>query len=194
MKKILYLGVKKKKILDYFNKHKLKFDYFENIDESQINSKNYKFIICYRYKNILSKKIVSNFKKKIINCHSSFLPWNRGSYPNFWSFFYDTPKGVTIHYINEHIDTGEIILQKNINLKITNNTTLKNTYKILDKNLEDLLVANFDEILKNKIKCTKQDITGTFYNKSDLKKFKKFLKKGWNTKVKSIENRGYEFF
>ena len=66
--------------------------------------------------------------------------------------------------------------------------------KILDKNLEDLLVANFDEILRNKIKCTKQDITGTFYNKSDLKKFKKFLKKGWNTKVKSIENRGYEFF
>ena len=186
--------LKKKKIFDYLNKRRFKFDYFESINESQINSKDYKFIICYRYKHILSKKIVSKFKKKIINCHPSFLPWNRGSFPNFWSFFYDTPKGVTIHYVNEHIDTGEIILQKEVNLKITNNTTLKNTYKILDKNLEDLLITNLDKILKKKIKCINQDLTGTFYSKSDLEEFKKFLKNGWNTKVKSIENRGYEFF
>ena len=35
-------------------------------------------------------------KGKIINLHISFLPFNRGYYPNLWSHQEGTPSGVTI--------------------------------------------------------------------------------------------------
>ena len=39
----------------------------------------------------------------------SFLPYNRGSHPNFWSFVENTPKGVSIHEVSNGIDDGDII-------------------------------------------------------------------------------------
>src|SRR3989338_5004694 len=66
------------------------------------------FIISYGYSYIIKKDIINQYKDKIINMHISFLPYNRGADPNFWSFIEDTPKGVTIHYIDEGIDTGDI--------------------------------------------------------------------------------------
>ena len=62
--------------------------------------------------------------------HISLLPWNRGYHPNIWSFLEDTPKGVTIHYINEGIDTGDIIVQKEIVID-EDKETLKSSYEIL---------------------------------------------------------------
>jgi methionyl-tRNA formyltransferase len=46
-----------------------------------------------------------------INVHPAFLPYNRGAYPNVWSIIERTPAGVTIHYLDEGVDTGDIIAQ-----------------------------------------------------------------------------------
>ena len=50
---------------------------------------------------------------RAINLHISYLPWNRGADPNLWSAV-GMPKGVTIHYINDGFDTGDILFQKAI--------------------------------------------------------------------------------
>ena len=39
------------------------------------------------------------------------LPYNRGKNPNVWPIIDGTPAGVTLHYIDSGIDTGEIIHQ-----------------------------------------------------------------------------------
>ena len=44
------------------------------------------FIISYNYKYIISKEIIDCVKGKAIILHISFLPYNRGSHPNIWSF------------------------------------------------------------------------------------------------------------
>lgn len=54
-------------------------------------------IISYNYKHIIDLEIIHYVKGRIFNFHISYLPWNWGSNPNFWSFIEDTPKGVTIH-------------------------------------------------------------------------------------------------
>ena len=51
----------------------------------------------------------------------SYLPYNRGAHPNFWSFVNNTVKGVTIHEIDQGIDTGKIILQKSIKFDLKKN-------------------------------------------------------------------------
>ena len=64
------------------------------------------FIISYGYRHILKKDLIEMFPRKIANLHISLLPWNRGADPNLWSFLEDTPKGVTIHYIDCSVDTA----------------------------------------------------------------------------------------
>ena len=64
--------------------------------------KNFEIIILFGYKYKISKNILNKFKKSIINLHISYLPWNKGADPNFWSFFDNTPKGVTIHKIDKN--------------------------------------------------------------------------------------------
>ena len=67
----------------------------------------------------------------------SYLPYNRGAHPNFWSFVNNTVKGVTIHEIDQGIDTGKIILQKSIKFDLKKNPkmTFKQTYNILFKRI-----------------------------------------------------------
>ncbi|MBI4333144.1 MAG: formyl transferase [Chloroflexi bacterium] len=46
-----------------------------------------------------------------INVHLAYLPYNRGKNPNVWAIVDGTPAGVTLHYIDEGTDTGDIIAQ-----------------------------------------------------------------------------------
>lgn len=51
---------------------------------------------------------------QIFNLHISLLPYNREASPNFFSFIENTSKGVTIHQIDEGLDTGPILAQKEL--------------------------------------------------------------------------------
>ena len=46
----------------------------------------------------------------------------QGFSPNFWSLFEDTPTGVTIHLVDEGIDTGDIIYQRKVIFEHADNT------------------------------------------------------------------------
>lgn len=58
-------------------------------------------IISYSYRYLIKKEIIDFMPTSIINLHISYLPWNRGANPNFWSFVDNTIKGVTIHEIDD---------------------------------------------------------------------------------------------
>lgn len=63
---------------------------------------------------ILKEEFIGIFQKGIINLHPSYLPYNRGQYPNVWSIIDKTPAGVSLHYIDAGIDTGDIISRHQI--------------------------------------------------------------------------------
>ena len=71
------------------------------------------FIISYNYQYIISKEIIDCVGGKAINLHSSFCHGTE-VITQISEFLEDTPKGVTIHYIDEGIDTGDIIVQKEV--------------------------------------------------------------------------------
>ena len=60
------------------------------------------------------KKNVIDLAERCINLHLSYLPYNRGKNPNVWSIVENTPSGVTLHEIDQGIDTGKIIFRKKI--------------------------------------------------------------------------------
>ena len=148
------------------------------IQNNQINKKNikkYNCVICYRYKFIISKDIISKLSRPIINLHTSFLPFNKGAHPNFWSFVENTPAGVTIHEVNDKLDSGDIIIQKLIDFKIQQNKklTFEEAYNNLDKEIIKLLLINLEKILNNKYMKYEQYGKGSFHSKSQLPKILK---------------------
>ena len=68
---------------------------------------------------LLKGNILNIPKKGCINLHLALLPKYRGSHPIFWTYYnLDLNPGVTVHYIDEGEDTGNIIYQKSYDLPI----------------------------------------------------------------------------
>ena len=156
----------------------------EKINDDLIIKENLDFIISYGYRFILSKRIVNYYLNKIINLHISYLPWNRGADPNLWSFLDDTPKGVTIHYIDEGLDTGDIIAQKNI--EFLGNETLSTSYLKLTLEIESLFKYIWPSIrLRQNNRITQND-NGSYHHSKEKDKYMHLLVNGWETCIKDI--------
>tara|TARA_B100001093_G_C26504597_1_gene874803 strand:- start:453 stop:812 length:360 start_codon:yes stop_codon:yes gene_type:complete len=100
----------------------------------------------------------------------SYLPYNRGAHPNFWSFYEDTQKGISIHLINNKIDQGKLILRRKIHFKNLKKHSFKTTYAILFKKLENLFIKNYSKIISRKYKVIKTQSKGSFHRKKELPK------------------------
>lgn len=61
---------------------------------------------------VLQPDIVDLTQNRIINMHPSLLPFGRGSDPIPWAKIEGKPQGVSIHYIEEGLDSGAIVFQK----------------------------------------------------------------------------------
>lgn len=61
---------------------------------------------------IIKKPLLGKPVDGFINTHPSLLPYNRGKHYNFWTLVEQVPFGVTLHFVDEGIDSGDIIAQK----------------------------------------------------------------------------------
>ena len=150
-----------------------------------------KFIISYNYSFIIEEEIIRVYKGKIVNLHISLLPWNRGCSPNFWSFFENTPKGVTIHYVDEGLDTGDIILQKELKFDEVQET-FKSTYESLNEEVVRMFLDNFDKIYHSQIMPKKQNQGGTYHSCKMLNEIEKEFNIDWNENISEFKKRVIE--
>ncbi len=156
---------------------------FSDIDNNNL-------YISFGYRKIISKKIIQRAKRPIINLHLSFLPFNRGAHPNFWSFIENTPSGVSIHEIDDGVDTGPIIFQKKIKFdyKKNKNITFKSTYNVLFKEVESLFERNINKLVSKNYKTQKQKNKFSIHKKKDLPK----NIKSWSKKIFSYKKNFYK--
>ncbi len=64
---------------------------------------------------IVKKDLLALPPKGVINIHGALLPRYRGKLPSFWVLANGEEKtGVTVHYMNEKLDDGPIIVQKEV--------------------------------------------------------------------------------
>lgn len=165
-KSILFLGYDSSSTILLAELEKLNYKIHHT--NKKIKSLNgFDLIISFGYKYILSREIINTATSDIINLHISYLPWNRGAHPNFWSFYDQTISGVTIHLINEGIDEGSILYQTKLNFN-PRKFTFFETYNILIREIELLFISKIDEILEGKYIAYPQKGKGSFHKKSDL--------------------------
>jgi methionyl-tRNA formyltransferase len=128
-------------------------------------------------------------RDKVVNLHISCLPWNRGADPNLWSFLEDSPKGVTVHYMDEGVDTGDIIAQKEVEFQNEEEQTLSSTYNILKEEIEELFEKVWPEILKGSAIRVRQTGEGSSHKLNDKKPYMHLLDKGWDTSVLKLKGK-----
>lgn len=116
---------------------------------------------------IIRPEFLEIFPKGVINMHPSLVPWNRGQYPNVWSIVEGTPAGVTIHYIDEGVDTGDIILQREVGVEWTD--TGETLYRKLEKTMADCFETAWPLIEAGQApRLTQVAGTGTYHRTKDV--------------------------
>ena len=115
----------------------------------------------------------------LYNFHFSLLPKYKGMYTSvFPLLFGDDKSGVTLHYIDEGIDTGDIIAQKEFNIAL--NDTSRDLYLKYLKFGYELFKENITSIINCNIISHKQsNIKSTYFSKNsiDFKNIKIDLRK-----------------
>lgn len=113
----------------------------ERLTTEYIVSGEFDLALSYTYRYILTEELIDAMKGNVVNIHNSFLPFNRGADPNLWSLRDNTPRGVTLHYIDAGLDKGFIIAQRLVTEG--DGDTLKTAYDNLDKNARELFLQAF---------------------------------------------------
>lgn len=122
--------------------------------------------ISYTYPYMIQTDVIDALKGNIINLHNSYLPFDRGTSPNLWNLLEGTPRGVSIHYIDKGLDTGDVIAQQIIELD--ESATLKTSYDQLDQAVKELFKKVFPQYRywnRMRKKCIG---TGTYHRESDF--------------------------
>ncbi len=63
---------------------------------------------------IIRRPLLAMPKQGFINTHPSLLPYNRGKHYNFWALVEQAPFGVSLHFVEEETDSGDIVTQANL--------------------------------------------------------------------------------
>lgn len=127
-----------------------------NVDEKITNlMKEFKvdYIFLSGYMKKIEKNLINTFKNKIINSHPSLLP-KFGGVGMYGSYVHEAvikakenETGCTIHFVNEHYDEGEYILQKKLLLE--KNETVNSLEKKI-KNLESkTIIEALQKLINN---------------------------------------------
>lgn len=166
-----------KEFFDNFLKMEPKEDIFEipagEINESYVCEKisawKPDYIIVFG-SSILKEEIINLMpRKRIINMHLGLSPYYRGSGTNFWALYNKEPQcvGVTIHYLDKNIDSGEIIVQGRP-LIVIDDTPHSIGNKTIAAGV-NLMIKLLKEIEQGKeIKSQKQDLSsGKLYKFKD---------------------------
>ena len=133
-----------------FRIEKIRNDYQEILDL------NPDVIITCAYGQIIPKQILDYPKYGCINVHASLLPKYRGGAPIHKAII-DGEKytGITIMYMDEGMDTGDIISQQKV--EILDNDTVDALHDKLSMVGKDLLLKTLPNIISGNIDRIKQD-------------------------------------
>ena len=144
-------------------------------------------IISFGYRHILPPDIVKEYAGRAFNLHISMLPWNRGASPNLWAFHDSTPHGVTLHLIDEGIDTGPWIAQQVV--KPREIDTLASSYRNLTRAGLALLHDWLPRLTRGEFEAHEYTGTGTFHTKAESDALLQSLPLGWETPCRWFADR-----
>ena len=132
--------------------------------KDEIKGLNPDFIFVIGWSQLINKEIINASKKGTIGFHTSKLPMDRGRSTIAWQISEGyTETALTMFYISEGIDNGDIIAQENI--KIEQNDYVKDILSKINQSTYNLLKTYFPLLLSGKAPRIKQGETQASYRR-----------------------------
>lgn len=130
-------------------------------------------IVVSTFSQILCGRVIGVPKTACINAHNSLLPKYRGPYPVFWALYHGEEKtGVTVHFVNTGIDDGDIILQKEVEIR-RDDTIVSLEERIVPVAAQAIEEA-IDLLKAGEASGRKQPCKGEYYRRPGRKDWKRF--------------------
>ena len=138
--------------IDFFNESDINSKHFLK----KLSSYNCDLYVSMSFDQIFKTKLFSLPRLGTINCHAGKLPFYRGRNVLNWVLINDEREfGITVHYVDEGIDTGDIIIQKVF--PIFDSDNYDSLLKVAYENCALLLHSAINLIINKKVKRIKQD-------------------------------------
>lgn len=159
---------------------KIKTDEFESILEELAPD----LIVVVAFGQILSKRILDIPRLGCINVHASLLPKYRGAAPLHWSVINgETQTGVTTMFMDEGLDTGDMILTAEMD--ITEETTTGEVHDTLQAMGADVLKETIDQLVAGTAVRRKQANEAATYAPLLTKELERI---DWTKSARAIHN------
>ena len=151
---------KDKVLLDFAHRYNIPVELSENINSqafiNTVEKYNADLFVSMSFNQIFKDEIRNLPKQKAINCHAGKLPFYRGRNILNWALINDEQEfGITVHYMDSGIDTGDIILQETYPI-----TDLDDYRTLLERAYDgcaDVLYRAIKMIQNNTVKVVKQN-------------------------------------
>jgi methionyl-tRNA formyltransferase len=94
----------------------------ENVNDASfleyLQDRNVDLVVSVACPQIVREELLNGPPEGVINIHGALLPKYRGKLPSFWVLANGEEKtGVTVHYMNEELDDGPIIVQEEVPIR-----------------------------------------------------------------------------
>ncbi len=152
------------------------------VDAAEIERLRPDWIISYGYTRLIEPSVLALCEGRVLNLHISLLPHNRGADPNFWSWYDDTAKGVTLHLIDPGMDSGPILAQREIEFDPLAET-LASSYARLRHEIEDLFAQSWAGIVEGRLQPVAQNTKLPVHRVAHKAKLFDGLPAGWQTRA-----------
>ena len=147
----------------------------------------YDWYVSHGYRYIITPEQLEG--RRFVNCHISYLPWNRGASPNAWSWYDDSPKGVTLHFMDAGVDTGPIITLRKV--AFGKGETLATSYARLQAEMFSLFCEKWQGIIDGEIRPFTSSFAGTYHYTAETERIiTPLLTDGWATPVSVLVDAG----
>ena len=145
------------------------------------------FVVSFNYRHIIKSDAIKMLGCPIVNVHCSVLPWNRGASPNFFSYYENTPKGVTVHELTAGLDQGDILLQSI--MQLDEEETFRTSYEKLIKRATEMLAENWRALRNGGLRGVPQPVGGSYHTMADLRAVQARFPFGWDERVSAWKER-----
>ena len=145
-------------------------------------------ILSSGYDRLLRPKTIQKYSQRIINLHAAYLPWARGIGTTLFATILRYPYGVSVHFINEGLDTGNLIARKIVQTE--QDDTLRTFYSKLLSATEDLFFESFPKIVSGQTNGVPQEELGEINTNRSRLQFESVMDicpNGYDTLIADLE-------
>ncbi|SKB40415.1 Formyl transferase [Acetoanaerobium noterae] len=178
-----FLYISFKKLIMGCDFEGIKFDYFYSYNNEFLQKKcinnfkainlkkkcdviieNYDLVFSLHCKQLFPPELVKSVR--CVNVHPGLNPHNRGWFPQVFSIINKLPIGVTIHEMDEELDHGPIIVQKELEIRAWE--TSYDVYQRIQELEIELIRENLLKIINNEYKAVQPNSEGNVNLKKDF--------------------------